>query len=78
MIFSPLTYDLRSRILGRKRKQARAAFEPFARLVQYVLRAMPLIFTFGPISILRAVPVVVGQGVNSFQFLRRGPTPVAC
>ena len=60
MIFSPLTYDLRSRILGRKRKQARAAFEPFARLVQYVLRAMPLIFTFGPISILRAVPVVVG------------------
>ena len=28
---NPLTYDLRSRILGRKRKQARAAFELFAR-----------------------------------------------
>ena len=33
LILNPLTYDLRSRILGRKRKQARAAFEPFARLV---------------------------------------------
>ena len=33
MIFNPLTYDLRSRILGRKREQARAAFEPLARLV---------------------------------------------
>ena len=30
---NPLTYDLRSRILDQKRKQARAAFEPFARLV---------------------------------------------
>ena len=27
---NPLTYDLRSRILGRKRKRARAALEPFA------------------------------------------------
>lgn len=30
---NPLTYDLGSGILGRKSKQARAAFEPFARLV---------------------------------------------
>ena len=48
-IVKPLTDDLRSRILRRKRKRARAAFEPFARLVWYVLRAMPVIFPFGPI-----------------------------
>ena len=30
---NPLTYDLRSRILDQKRKQARAAFEAFARFV---------------------------------------------
>lgn len=30
---NPLTYDLRLRILGRKRKKSHAAFEPFARFV---------------------------------------------
>ena len=72
MILNSLTYDLRSRILGRKRKQARAAIRTSCAVrttgyalniyvwSDHLLRAMSIIFTFGPISVLRAMPVVVG------------------
>ena len=62
-ILNSLTYDLRSRILDRKRKQARAAFEPLSHdLCSTMTRTMPVIFTFGPIIVLRTMPVIFTFG----------------